>query len=133
MLVAVLRPPSTTTMRSRTLAFGLRFGLGLGFGGFLAVAYPLSASAQPAVVAYPAPCAATSVPPAKSDDAHAFYGAGRALYDEGNYDAAIAQFLAGELTKEQAMQQMFDGWQALTDQIGRDAQAAAYAASIGAR
>ena len=48
-------------------------------------------------------------------------------------DAAIAQFLAGELTKEQAMQQMFDGWQALTDQIGRDAQAAAYAASIGAQ
>jgi multiple sugar transport system substrate-binding protein len=48
-------------------------------------------------------------------------------------DAAIAQFLAGELTKEQAMQQMFDGWQALTDQIGRDAQAAAYKASIGAQ
>jgi multiple sugar transport system substrate-binding protein len=48
-------------------------------------------------------------------------------------DAAIAQFLAGELTKELAMQQMFDGWQTLTDQIGRDAQAAAYAASIGAQ
>jgi multiple sugar transport system substrate-binding protein len=48
-------------------------------------------------------------------------------------DAAIAQFLAGELTSAQAMQQMFDGWQALTDQIGRDAQAAAYAASIGAQ
>ena len=31
------------------------------------------------------------------------------------------------------MQQMFDGWQALTDQIGRDAQKAAYAASIGAQ
>ena len=48
-------------------------------------------------------------------------------------DAAISQFLAGELTKEQAMQQIFDGWQQLTDQIGRDAQAAAYAASIGAK
>ena len=34
---------------------------------------------------------------------------------------AIAQFLAGELTKEQAMQQIYDAWQALTDQIGRDA------------
>ena len=48
-------------------------------------------------------------------------------------DQAIAQFLAGELTKEEAMKQMFDGWQALTDQIGRDSQAAAYAASIGAK
>ena len=48
-------------------------------------------------------------------------------------DQAIAQFLAGELSKEEAMQQMFDGWQQLTDQIGRDAQATAYAASIGAQ
>jgi multiple sugar transport system substrate-binding protein len=48
-------------------------------------------------------------------------------------DQAIAQFLAGELTKDEAMKQIFDGWQALTDQIGRDAQTAAYAASIGAK
>ena len=48
-------------------------------------------------------------------------------------DQAIAQFLAGELTKDEAMKQMVDGWQALTDQIGRSAQAAAYAASIGAK
>jgi multiple sugar transport system substrate-binding protein len=47
-------------------------------------------------------------------------------------DQAIAQFLAGELTKEEAMQQIFDGWQQLTDQIGRESQTAAYAASIGA-
>ena len=46
-------------------------------------------------------------------------------------DTAIAQFLAGELTKEQAMQQIYDGWQELTDQIGRDSQAAAWAASLG--
>ena len=46
-------------------------------------------------------------------------------------DTGIAQFLAGELTKEQAMQQIYDAWQELTDQIGRDAQAAAWAASLG--
>ena len=46
-------------------------------------------------------------------------------------DQAISQFLAGELTKEEAMQQLFDKWQELTDSIGRDAQAAAYAASLG--
>ena len=48
-------------------------------------------------------------------------------------DGAIAQFLAGELSKEDTMQQIFDGWQQLTDQIGRADQAAAYAASIGAK
>lgn len=48
-------------------------------------------------------------------------------------DGAIAQFLAGELSKEDAMKQIFDGWQSLTDQIGRDAQTSAYAASIGAQ
>ena len=48
-------------------------------------------------------------------------------------DTAIAQFLAGELTSEEAMQQMFDGWQQLTDQIGRDKQAQAYADSLGVK
>jgi multiple sugar transport system substrate-binding protein len=46
-------------------------------------------------------------------------------------DQAIAQFLAGELTKEQAMQQIFDAWEELTNQIGRESQAEAYAASLG--
>jgi tetratricopeptide (TPR) repeat protein len=70
-------------MRSRKLfiAFGL-----------LAAMAPLApASAQPAAGGgYPAAC--PSVPPAKSEEAHAFYSAGRAFYDEGNYDAAITQF-----------------------------------------
>ena len=33
-----------------------------------------------------------SISTAKSDEAHAFYNVGRALYDEGNYDGAITQF-----------------------------------------
>ena len=45
-------------------------------------------------------------------------------------DQAIAQFLAGELTREEAMQQIYDAWQGLTDQIGREQQAAAYADSL---
>jgi multiple sugar transport system substrate-binding protein len=45
-------------------------------------------------------------------------------------DQAIAQFLAGELTREETMQQIYDAWQALTDQIGREQQAAAYADSL---
>src|SRR5689334_17787333 len=72
-------------MRSRKLL--------IGFGLLVTVATTVPALAQPAAGAgYPAACAGTSVPQAKSDEAHAFYGAGRALYDEGNYDAAIAQF-----------------------------------------
>jgi tetratricopeptide (TPR) repeat protein len=73
-------------MRSRNPAIAL--GLLL-----LSVASTTPAFAQPAAGGgYPAACAGSSVLPAKSDEAHAFYGAGRALYDEGNYDAAIAQF-----------------------------------------
>jgi tetratricopeptide (TPR) repeat protein len=70
-------------MRSRQLAIG--FGLALA-----AVASPATARAQAAASPYPAACAAVS--PAKSEEAHAFYNAGRALYDEGNYDGAITQF-----------------------------------------
>jgi multiple sugar transport system substrate-binding protein len=55
-----------------------------------------------------------------------------AQYTNDIEDTAVAQYLAGELSADDAMSQMFDAWQALTDQIGRDAQAAAYAASIGA-
>jgi multiple sugar transport system substrate-binding protein len=46
-------------------------------------------------------------------------------------DQAISQFLAGQLSVEDAMKQMEDSWNQLTDQIGRDAQAAAYAATLG--
>jgi len=46
-------------------------------------------------------------------------------------DTAIAQFLAGELTKEQTMKQITDGWNAKTDELGRDKMLAAYKASLG--
>ncbi|CAN5924370.1 hypothetical protein BH11MYX4_BH11MYX4_00570 [soil metagenome] len=72
-------------MRSRHLVIGL--------GLLFAVAAPLRASAQTAAPSpYPAACAGVSVSAAKSEEAHAFYNAGRALYDEGNYDGAITQF-----------------------------------------
>jgi multiple sugar transport system substrate-binding protein len=46
-------------------------------------------------------------------------------------DKAVAQFLAGELTREAAMKQITDGWEQITDQQGRDKQLAAYKASLG--
>lgn len=76
----------TENMRSRRLA--------LGFGVLLALAWPGTAAAQPAAAAsgYPPACLASSVPSAKSDEAHAFYMAGRALYDERKFAAALTQF-----------------------------------------
>ena len=72
-------------MRSRQLVIGL--------GLLFAVAIPARAQAQTAPSpAYAPACAAASVSSAKSEEAHAFYNAGRALYDEGNYDGAITQF-----------------------------------------
>jgi len=46
-------------------------------------------------------------------------------------DTAISQFLAGEITKEECMQQIYDGWEELTEELGRESQLAAYRASLG--
>lgn len=59
----------------------------------LAVATSVPALAQTAssgLQPYPAAC--TNVPPSESDRAHTIYQAGKAYYDDANYDAAIAQF-----------------------------------------
>ncbi len=46
-------------------------------------------------------------------------------------DKAVSQFLAGEISRDEAMQQITDGWEETTDQAGRDKQLAAYKASLG--
>jgi multiple sugar transport system substrate-binding protein len=45
-------------------------------------------------------------------------------------DTAVAQFMAGEISRDQAMQQIEAGWQKITDDEGRDEQKAAYADSL---
>jgi multiple sugar transport system substrate-binding protein len=45
-------------------------------------------------------------------------------------DTAVAQFLAGELSRDQAMQQIEQGWDKITNDEGRDEQKAAYADSL---
>jgi multiple sugar transport system substrate-binding protein len=52
-------------------------------------------------------------------------------YQQVVLDKAISQFLAGELTKQQAMDQITQGWEDITNQEGRDKQLAAYKASLG--
>ncbi len=46
-------------------------------------------------------------------------------------DKAVAQFLAGEISRDDAMKQITDGWEEITNQEGRDKQQAAYKASLG--
>lgn len=46
-------------------------------------------------------------------------------------DAALAQFLGGQTDADATMKQIQDGWNKLTDQLGRDKQLAAYKASFG--
>jgi multiple sugar transport system substrate-binding protein len=52
-------------------------------------------------------------------------------YQQTVLDTAIAQFLAGEIDKAATMKQIQDGWNAKTDELGRDAQLAAYKATLG--
>ena len=47
-------------------------------------------------------------------------------YEQDVLDTAVSQYIAGELTAEETMQQITDGWNQITDQVGRDAQLAAY-------
>jgi multiple sugar transport system substrate-binding protein len=52
-------------------------------------------------------------------------------YQQVILDQAVSQFLAGEITKEECMQQIYDGWQEITDEIGREDQLAAYRGTLG--
>jgi multiple sugar transport system substrate-binding protein len=45
-------------------------------------------------------------------------------------DTALAQFLAGEISRDQAMRQIEQGWDKITDDEGRDQQKQAYAESL---
>lgn len=46
-------------------------------------------------------------------------------------DTAVSQFLAGEITRDEAMQQIYDGWEELTEELGREDQLEAYLGSLG--
>lgn len=52
-------------------------------------------------------------------------------YQQIVLDTALAQLLAGELTIEEAMQQIADGWNEITDELGRSDQLAAYQGTLG--
>ena len=56
---------------------------------------------------------------------------GVARYQQVVLDTVVSQFLAGELTAEEAAQQMYDQSEEITNELGRDSQKAAYLASLG--
>ncbi len=54
-------------------------------------------------------------------------------YQQVVLDTAIARLLAGEIDKAAAMRAIEQGWEEITEELGRDKQLAAYKASIGAK
>jgi multiple sugar transport system substrate-binding protein len=54
-------------------------------------------------------------------------------YQQQVLDEKIAQLLAGEITKEEAMQQIYDGWKEINDELGMEDQQAAYQATLGVK
>jgi multiple sugar transport system substrate-binding protein len=52
-------------------------------------------------------------------------------YQQVILDTSIARLLAGEIDKKQAMKTIEDGWNEITDELGRSDQLKAYRASLG--
>jgi multiple sugar transport system substrate-binding protein len=46
-------------------------------------------------------------------------------------DQTVSQYLAGEITLEEAMQQIYDGWEEITEELGREEQLDTYRGTLG--
>lgn len=52
-------------------------------------------------------------------------------YQQVILDTIVSQYLADEFTAEEAAQEIYDQWEELTDEVGRDDQLEAYRKSLG--
>ena len=52
-------------------------------------------------------------------------------YQQVVLDTVLSQFLAGEFTAEEAAQEIYDRWEEITDELGREDQLAAYLGTLG--
>ena len=52
-------------------------------------------------------------------------------YQQVVLDTIVAQFMAGEIGRDEAMQMIFDKWEEKTEELGRDKQLAVYKATLG--
>jgi multiple sugar transport system substrate-binding protein len=54
-------------------------------------------------------------------------------YQQVVLDTAVARYLAGELDVDQTVAAIVEGWNEVNEELGTDAQLAAYKATIGAK
>ena len=52
-------------------------------------------------------------------------------YQQVVLDTEVHRFISGEITKEEAMQRIEDGWEEITEEMGRDTQLSAYRKTLG--
>jgi multiple sugar transport system substrate-binding protein len=52
-------------------------------------------------------------------------------YQGVSLDTVVSQFLAGEFTAAEAAQEIYNQWEEITEELGRDAQLAAYQGTLG--
>jgi multiple sugar transport system substrate-binding protein len=52
-------------------------------------------------------------------------------YQQVVLDTEVHRFISGEITKEEAMQRIHDGWEEITEEMGRDTQLNAYRSTLG--
>jgi multiple sugar transport system substrate-binding protein len=48
-------------------------------------------------------------------------------------DRILAEYIAGNLTTDEAAQQLHDAWEAITEEVGRESQLESYKATLGAK
>ncbi|MGZ9225971.1 MAG: ABC transporter substrate-binding protein, partial [Anaerolineales bacterium] len=54
-------------------------------------------------------------------------------YIQVELDRILAEYIAGNLTTDEAAQQLHDSWEAITEEVGRDSQLESYKATLGAK
>jgi multiple sugar transport system substrate-binding protein len=54
-------------------------------------------------------------------------------YQQVVLDLALSQFAAGEIDRDEAIQQIYDGWEEITNELGREDQLAAYRGTLGVK
>ncbi len=52
-------------------------------------------------------------------------------YQQVVLDLALSQFASGEITRDEAIQQIHDGWEEITEELGREDQLGAYLGTLG--
>jgi multiple sugar transport system substrate-binding protein len=54
-------------------------------------------------------------------------------YQQVVLDQAVSQFMAGEISLDEAIQQIYNGWEEITEELGREDQLAVYHATLGVK